>query len=109
MKNITTFIEDNKDTIFRFLTYNKFNIWTPEQVDNKYCDENVYLDTHYEFAKITDAIDTPDGIMLELTLVDPDDPIVNRGHKEYKLLNDIELSRFECDNRDEISDDEEPF
>ena len=30
-------------------------------------------------------------------------------YKEYKLLDDIELSQFECDNRDEISEDEEPF
>lgn len=110
MKNITEFLEENKDTIFRYLTFNKFNIWTPEQVSKKYCDESVYLDTHYEFAKITDAIDTPNGLMLELTLVDPDDMLVNRGDKEYKLLNDIELSVFNIDNQEEFEDeDEEPF
>jgi len=102
MKSITTFINENKDTVFRFLTYNKHNIWTPEQSFNRYTDESVYLDTHYEFAKITDAIDTPDGLMLELTLVDSDDPIVNRGRKEYKLLNDIELSYFDIDNQEEM-------
>ena len=102
MKNITEFIEKNKDIIFRFLVYNKHNIWTPEQVSHEYCDESVYLDTHCEFAKITDAINTPDGLMLELTLADPDDPIVNRGHKEYRLLNDIELSYFDIDNQEEM-------
>ena len=79
-------------------------------MSKKYCDENVYLDDHFEFAQITDAIDTPDGLMLELTLVDPDDMLVNRGHKEYKLLKDIELSVFDIDNQEEFEDeDEEPF
>lgn len=97
MQSITEFLEDNKDTIFRFVTYNKFNIWTPEQVANKYCDEGIYLDTHYQFAKITNAINTPNGLMLELDLVDEYD-FEPYGHKEYKLLNDISLEVFRVDN-----------
>lgn len=98
MKNITQFLEENKDTVFRFLTYNKHSIWTPEQQFHKYCDESVFLDTHYEFAKITDVIDTPDGVMLELELVDEDD-FTSYGHKEYRLLEEIQLSKFDVDNR----------
>ena len=101
MKNITTFIEENKDTVFRFLTYNKHNIWTPEQVANKYCDESVYLDTHYEFAKITDAIGIPGDIILEFEIVDEND-YTSYNRKEYRLLGDIELSMFEVDNKEEI-------
>ena len=109
MKNITEFLEENKDTIFRYITFNKFSIWTPEQMSKKYVDESVYLDTHYEFAKITDAIDTPNGLMLEFDIVDDYD-FEPYGHKEYKLLNDIELSVFDIDNQEEFEDeDEEPF
>lgn len=112
MKNITEFLEENKDTIFRFVTYNKHNIWTPEQVANKYCDESVYLDTHYDFAKITDVICLPNNeIMLEFELVDEHD-YSSYNHKEYRLLGDIELSMFGCDNQEELSfedEEEEPF
>ena len=103
------FLEDNKDTIFRYLVYNKHNIWTPEQIEKKYCDESIYLSDHYEFAKITDAIDTPDGLLLELTQIDPDDLTVY--HIEYRLLKDIELSRFDIDNQEESEEEEEeePF
>lgn len=97
MQNITEFLEENKDTIFRYLTFNKFGIWTPKQMTEKYCDESVYLDTHYEFAKITNAIDTPNGLMLEFDIVDDCD-FEPYGHKEYKLLNDISLEVFKCDN-----------
>ena len=97
MKNITEFLEENKDTIFRYVTFNKFGIWTPEQMSEKYCDESVYLDPHYTFAKITDAINTPNGLMLEFDIVDDHD-FEPYGHKEYKLLSDIELSEFHIDN-----------
>ena len=104
MKNITDFIEENKDTIFRYLVYNKFNIWTPEQFEKKYCDESVYLDDHYEFAKITDVFGTPDNeVMLELDKVDPTD-WERLHHKEYRLLNDIALERFDIDNNEEEDD-----
>ena len=111
MKNITDFLKENKDTIFRYLVLNKYNIWTPEQQEKKYCDESIYTNIHYEFAKITDAINTPDGLLLELTQVDPDNP-VTKYHIEYKLLKDIELSKFDVDNqKEELFDDEEeePF
>ena len=39
-------------------------------MSKKYCDESVYLDTHYTFAKITNAINTPNGLMLEFDIVD---------------------------------------
>ena len=101
MKSITTFIEENKDTVFRFLTYNKYNIWTPEQVSHKYCDESVYLDTHYQFAKLTDAVSIPGNVLLELEIVDEDD-YTSYNRKEYRLLSDIELSMFEVDNKEEM-------
>ena len=99
MKSITEFIEENKDTIFRFLTYNKHNIWTPEQVSHEYCDESVYLDTHYQFAKITDVISIPGGVVLELEIVDEED-YTSYNRKEYRLLGDIELSKFKCDQEE---------
>ena len=105
MKNITEFLEDNKDTIFRFLTYNKHNIWTPEQIAHEYCDESVFLDTHYQFAKITDAITVPGNIMLEFEIVDEND-YTSYNRKEYRLLTDIELSMFEVDNREEMPSEE---
>ena len=102
---MVAFLEENKDTIFRFLTYNKFNIYTPEQVANKYCDESIYVDDHYEFAKITDAWDTPNGVLLELSLIDESN-MTTYGRKDYKLLNDIELSKFDIDNRPVFEDEE---
>ena len=104
MQSITEFLEDNKDTIFRFVTYNKFNIWTPEQVANKYCDEGVYLDTHYQFAKITNAISVPNNdVMLEFEIVDEKD-FTSYNRKEYRLLSDIELSKFKCDQEISVED-----
>jgi len=110
MKNITEFLTEHKDTVFRFLTYNVHSIWTPNQQFNKYIDDSIYTDTHYSFAKITDAIDTPDGVLLELDMVDEDD-FISYNRKEYRLLGDIELSMFECDNQEELpfEDEEEPF
>ena len=66
-------------------------------MSKKYCDESVYLDTYYTFAKITDAINTPNGLMLEFDIVDDCD-FEPYGHKEYKLLNDISLEVFRIDN-----------
>ena len=100
---MVAFLEENKDTIFRFLTYNKFNIYTPEQVANKYCDESIYVDDNYEFDKITDAWDTPNGVLLELSLIDESN-MATYGHKDYKLLNDIELSKFEYDQKISLED-----
>ena len=68
-------------------------------MSKKYCDESVYLDTHYEFAKIIDAIDTPNGLMLEFDIVDEDD-FTSYNRKEYRLLSDIELSKFDVDNKE---------
>ena len=100
MKNITEFVKENTGVIFRFLEYNKFNIWTPEQQANKYRDEEIYLSTHYNFAKITDVIDTPNGALLELEIVDEND-FSSYNHKVYKLLNDICLEKFDIDNQEE--------
>lgn len=100
MKNFIDFIEENKDTIFRYLVLNKYNIWTPIQQEKKYCDESVYMDDHYEFAKITDVIETPKGLMLELDIYDPDD--WERLHrKDYRMISDITLERFDIDNVEE--------
>ena len=112
MKNITQFLQENQDTIFRYLVYNKYNIWTPEQIEKKYCDESIYIDDHYEYAKITDAIETSSGILLELSIVDPDNHTYY-NYKDYKLLSDISLERFDIDNQEEMPFDdeeaEEPF
>jgi len=100
MKDIMEFVKANPNTVFRFLVYNKFNIWTPEQQANKYIDECIYTDTHYSFAKITDCISTPEGVLLELSILDEDDfTYINR--KEYRLLKDIILDKFDIDNKDE--------
>ena len=100
MKNFIDFLTENWNTVFRFLVFNKFNIWTPEQQDNKYCDESIYIDDHYEFARITDAFDTPNGLMLEFDILDPAD--WERLHrKEYRLINDIALEQFDIDQKDE--------
>ena len=66
-------------------------------MSSKYCDESVYLDTHYKFAKITDAINTPNGLMFEFDIIDDYD-FEPYGHKEYKLLSDISLEVFKIDN-----------
>ena len=68
-------------------------------MSKKYCDESVYLDTHYEFAQITNAIDTPNGLMLEFDIVD-DYNFEPYGRKEYKLLSDINLEVFRVDNNE---------
>lgn len=97
MKTFMAFLEEKKDKIFRFLEYNKFNIWTPGQHHKMYCDESVYICNHYDFAKITNAWDTPNGLLLELDLIDGDD-FTSYNHKVYKLLTGICLEEFDMDN-----------
>ena len=101
MKGIVDFLEENRNTIFRYLTYNRFNIWTPKQQEKKYCDESVYLDDHYEFAKINDIIITPNNeLLIEFDIIDEGDHTLI-GRKEYKYLKDIELYQFDYDNNGE--------
>lgn len=102
---MSEFVEWNRNTIFRFVEYNKFNIWTPLQQEQKYVDESAWLETHYRFCKIKSAITTPMGVVLELDMVDEDD-FEPYGHTMFKLLNDISLEKFDIDNNKEEDEDE---
>ena len=104
MKSIIDFLAENTDTVFRYVTYNKFNIWTPEQKKECYVDESVYLDTHYTFAKILNIYDTPNGAMIEFDVVDDCEDYHSIGRREYKLLNDIELTQFKIDNEEQYEE-----
>lgn len=104
MKNFMDFITENQNTIFRYLVFNKYNIWTPEQQKNRYCDESVYLDFVYTFAKILDAYDTPNGLLIVFDILDPDDDWRRCHRQEYRLLSDIALECFDIDNIEDEDD-----
>ena len=96
-KDFIEFLNTKKDTIFRYLVYNKYNIWTPERQNEKYIDETIFIESEYTFGKITNAYDVRNNILLEFDTYDPYD-WRKIGRKEYRLLGDIQLEEFNIDN-----------
>lgn len=97
--DIGTWIQDNKDQVYRILTYRK--VWTPYEIDKKYSDESIFEEgEYYLFARITNAIEVPEGTLLELTeVVQGDDGIwIDNHFTHYKLLSSIKLEKTGFDN-----------
>ena len=103
--NIGTWVRDNEDVIYRFLVYKR--MFTPKEMKECYSDESVYEDDYYKCCKITDVIEVPNDVLLELLIMSNDgiDDIHSLNTYEYHKLSDIKLSRFDADNtRDYVED-----
>ena len=103
--DLGTWLQDNRGQVFRILTYRK--IWTPYEQDKKYSDESIYEEgDYYLFAYITNAIEVPEGTLLELSeVVQNEDGTWDYDHKKYyKLLKDIRLELVDFDNGYEEED-----
>lgn len=95
--NFENLIEENPNVIYRYCVYRKPGLWTPYEMEEKFIDESFFEDGHYTFAKITDCIHLDGDLLIEFNVCDEEDyePI---GRKEYRLLSNIQLDRFERDN-----------
>ncbi len=104
--DIGTWIQAQEGQVFRLLTYKK--VWTPYEMDKKYSDESIFEEGgYYVFVYITNAIETPEGTLLELSEVeqDYDNGTWKDNHiKHYRLLKDIKLTKYDIDN-EEIEED----
>lgn len=104
MKNIDDWLKENMyTTIFRMLEIRKPGQYTPYEIDNKFIDQSLYKDDHYEHIQIKEAILLPDNDVLigYRTVYDFDSlgqdwkgSVIN-----YKKLSEIELSCFPDDQK----------
>ena len=68
--NIGTWVHDNEDVVYRFLVYKR--MFTTKEMKECYSAESVYEDDYYKCCKITDVIEVPNDVLLELLLVSND-------------------------------------
>ena len=103
VKDMKTWVEENKDTVFRYVVYRR--MWTPYEMEHKFSDESEYRDIMYSFGKIVDVIDLGGGEwFIGFSSYD------NETRREcspkiieYYRLSEIRLSIFEYDA---ITDDD---
>lgn len=105
--NIGTWIMDDKETVYR--VYTKKWTYTPFEQDKKYSDESEYYDDGYPIiCRITNAIEVPNDVLLELTELNGEEEGNNDiGRKVYRLLSEIHIVCYDCDNRLSNSEEEE--
>ena len=105
MTDFETWLHDyGEDRVFRMLVYRRpGQMYTPYEMERKFIDQNsLYDDTYFNFVKIEEVIELPDGDIL-LGLKELYDEYEGRdcwkdsGVKLYKKLSEIELSFFEKD------------
>lgn len=104
MKNIDEWLKENiYTTVFRMLEVRKPGQYTPYEMENKFVDQSLYKENHYEHIQIKEAILLPDDDMLigYRTVYDFDS--LEQDWKEsviyYKKLSEIELSCFPDDQK----------
>jgi hypothetical protein len=88
-----TWFLDNSDRIYRFVVYKK--LFTPYEQDKKFMDESQFVDTHYRFGFIEEAIELGNGEWLLGFREVVEEEV--RGYISYFKLSDIQLSYFEQD------------
>ena len=89
--DIGTWIYENKDNIFSFMVYRRL----PSSIN-----DFEFTNNHVEKAKITNAIEIPNDVLLEFTIIDinPRKGIVETGAKEYHRLSDVNIFLLDMDN-----------
>ncbi len=101
MTEFDTWLADfGKERIFRMLELRRPGDWTPYELDKKFTDESRYIDNHFTYVMIKEAIELPDGdILLGLAyLGDPSD--INLGSTTilYRKLSEIVLEYYPEDD-----------
>ena len=100
--NIGTWVHDLSDKIFRFLIYKK--VYTPYEQNQKFSDESEYENGgYYKFGFITNAIEIPNDVLLEINEVTEVDEgsFEYLDKKIYVRLSEIRLEYYESDNKKE--------
>lgn len=94
--DLKTWIQDNKDRIFRILHYKK--VFTPYEQENAFMDESEYEDNgEYQFCFIREAVSTGgNDWLIGYQPIYLDDGEVS-GRIEYARLSDIRLSYKDSD------------
>lgn len=93
--NIGTWVQDNKETVYRLWV--KKHIFTPYEQDKRFVDQSIYNDSYAEFVRITNAIEIPNDVLLEVELLEGKDSHNSMGIKHYYKLSDIHFSNYEYD------------
>ncbi len=92
--DLSTFLLDNSDRIFRFLVYKRN--YTPYEIEQKWRDQSEFTDTFYSYGKIEEAIELPNkDVLLGIRLV-YDGELIDR--LEYFNLSEIKLYFSEEDS-----------
>lgn len=102
MKNFETFVEENKNKIFRILELRRVGDWTPLEIEEKYVDQDQYVDNHYSKIKIVEVVELPDkdiliGYKIIMDWEDQEKDAFEERPIYYRKLSQIELSFFPCD------------
>lgn len=92
----TWLLDFGYDRIFRMLEFRRPGDWTPREMEGKWIDQSHYATDSYEFIKIVEAIELPDGdILLGMNYIDPDagsnEDYVGKDWVHYRKLSQIEL------------------
>lgn len=104
MTDFETWLHDfGSDHILRMLEIRRPGQYTPYEMDRKFEDESLYVDSHYTCIQIYDAIELPDHDVLigyreiydkESLFEEWEESIIH-----YKRLSDIELTYFPSDDK----------
>lgn len=99
----TWFLDAGYDRIFRMLEYRRIGDWTPYEKEQKFTDESQFKDNHYQFVKIKEVIELPDGdVLLGLAFVIDWEDLENENlWINYRKLSQIELAYNPEDQNEE--------
>lgn len=89
----TWLLDYGYDRIFRMLEYRRVGDWTPHEMEKKYTDQSGFKDLHYQYIKIKEVVELPDGdILLGLQFIyDLSDLDDENSWINYRKLSQIEL------------------
>lgn len=98
----TWMLDVGQDRIFRMLELRRVGDWTPKEIEEKYIDQDQYVDNHYSFIKIVEVIELPDkDVLLGYKELYEHEDLTGKELEDlpiyYKKLSQIELSYFPCD------------
>lgn len=103
MIDFDTWLHDfGYDHILRMLEFRKPGQYTPYEMDKKFEDESLYVDTHYRHIQIKEAIELPDkDILIGFREINDGMDLEKDWDKSiiyYKKLSEIELTYFPSDD-----------
>lgn len=109
--DIKCYFEKNSNTIYRLWEYKR--MFTPYEVDKKFIDEGVFVDSMATFVKVVDVINIPNDVLIKFRVLfeEYDDfnseTLVESDYFTFKRLSDICLEEYDSDNRRTIQKSDE--